>query len=123
VHVDDLAEIYCLAIECGTPGGLYHAVAGEANFRTIAEAVAEVVGCKTRSLNYQESCALWGDVWVDLALAVNSRSVARRTRAELGWEPRHIDVIEDIRSGSYRKHYEDTHKLADVKPFVWAKHG
>jgi nucleoside-diphosphate-sugar epimerase len=29
VHVDDLTELYSLAIEEGTPGHLYHAVSGE----------------------------------------------------------------------------------------------
>jgi len=106
VHVDDLAEAYCLAVERGTPGALYHTVAGEANFRGIAEAVATVMRCKTQSLNYDQACELWGSFWVDVALAVNSRSIARRTVVELGWAPKHVDVIEDIRNGSYRQRYE-----------------
>lgn len=121
VHVDDLAEAYCLAVERGTPGALYHTVCGEANFRSIAEAVATVVGCETQSLDYEEACALWGEFWVDIALAVNSRSVARRTVAELGWVPRHVDVIEDIRSGSYREDYE--RQAADPRAFSWRSHG
>jgi nucleoside-diphosphate-sugar epimerase len=105
VHVDDLAEVYCLAIERGTPGALYHAVAGEANFRSLAEAVAEVVGCGTRSLDLEAARSLWGHFWVDLGLAVNSRSRAPRTLSELGWRPAHTDVIDDIRQGSYRDAY------------------
>lgn len=122
VHVDDLAEAYCLAVECGTPGALYHTVAGEANFRSIAEAVAQVVGCETQSLNYEEACELWGTFWVDIALAVNSRSVARRTVEELGWSPKHLDVIEDIRNGSYRQKY-DAQKTTGVEAFSWQSHG
>ncbi|ATE65870.1 NAD-dependent epimerase/dehydratase family protein [Rhizorhabdus dicambivorans] len=118
VHVEDLAEAYCLAVEKGTPGALYHTVCGEVNFRAIAEAVATVVGCGTRSLDYEEACALWGNIWVDLALAVNSRSIAKRAVEELGWQPRHIDVIEDIRSGSYRASFE-----SGLKAFTWASHG
>lgn len=91
VHVEDLAKIYCLAIERGTPGALYHPVSGEADFPTIAEAVATVVGCDTKSLDYEAACALCGPFWVDIALAVNSRAIAKRTVADLGWEPRHID--------------------------------
>ena len=108
VHVEDLAEIYCLAIERGAPGALYHAVSGEANFRSIAEAVAAVVGCDTKSLTYEQACALWGANRVDIALAANSRSIAKRTVEELGWRPRHLDVIEDIRSGSYRHAYRQS---------------
>jgi nucleoside-diphosphate-sugar epimerase len=118
VHVEDLAEAYCLAIEKGTPGALYHTVCGEVNFRSIAEAVANVVGCDTRSLDYEAACELWGDVWVDLALAVNSRSIAKRTVEELGWNPRHVDVIEDIRNGSYAAKYR-----AGLSEFKWMSHG
>ena len=122
VHVDDLAQAYCLTVERGTPGALYHTVAGEANFRSIAEAVATVVGCETQSLNYDEACDLWGAFWVDIALAVNSRSIARRTVAELGWLPKHLDVIEDIRSGSYLQKYE-AQKETGAEAFSWASHG
>lgn len=122
VHVDDLADAYCLAVERGTPGALYHTVAGEANFRSIAEAVAQVVGCETQSLNYDEACELWGAFWVDIALAVNSRSIARRTVAELGWSPKHLDVIEDIRNGSYRQKYE-AQKETGPEAFSWQSHG
>ena len=122
VHVEDLAEAYCLAIEKGTPGALYHTVSGEANFRSIAEAVATVAGCGTKSLNYEEACDLWGNVWVDLALAVNSRSIAKRTVEELGWQPKNLDVIEDIRSGSYRDDYLEQQGNGG-KPFTWSDHG
>lgn len=119
VHVEDLAEVYCLALEKGVPGALYHTVGGEANFRQIAEAVAQVMGCGTRALDYAAACELWGAVWVDLALAVNSRSIAERTVRELGWVPRRPDLIEDIRSGSYRAHYE----AGGLKEYSWASHG
>ncbi len=102
VHVDDLADAYRLAVEKGAPGALYHAVSGEANFRSIAEAVADVMECETESISFQRSCEIWGELLAANGLAVNSRSVPRRTREELGWEPLHLDLIDDIRNGSYR---------------------
>lgn len=105
VHVDDLAEVFALACEKGTSGAVYHAVAGEANFRSLAEAAGQVVGCEARSVTYEEACGIWPPAWVDMALAVNSRSRSPRTRSELGWSPKHLDVVEDIRSGSYRDAY------------------
>ena len=106
VHVDDLAEVYALAAERGPPGALYHAVAGEANFRSLAEAISAATGCPTRSIDYAQACDLWGAGWVDLAIAVNSRSTSPRARSDLGWNPVHLDVVEDIRNGSYRAMFE-----------------
>lgn len=105
VHVDDLSCIYALALEKGRPGALYHAVSGETNFRSIAEAVAQVTICNTRSVDYDTACGIWGEFHVRFGMSVNSRSRATRTRSELGWRPRHVDLVEDIRSGSYRSVY------------------
>jgi len=105
VHVDDLADVYLRAIEHGAAGALYHAVAGEANFRQIAEAVAKVMGCATKSVDMDEASDIWGPVLARLFFGVNSRSRAVRTRTELGWSPRYLDVIADIREGSYRRKY------------------
>lgn len=107
VHVDDLGDVFALVAEKGIAGAIYHAVAGEADFRQIAEAAAYVLQVATRSVSYEEACTVWDEMIVKFGLAVNSRSVARRTREELGWEPQHTDLIEDIRSGSYRAAYAD----------------
>ena len=101
VHVDDLARQYRLALERGLPGALYHAVAGEVNWRTIAEAVAEVMRCEARSVSFAEACEIWGEMYADLFFGVSSRSRAVRSRRELDWEPTIFDLIEDIRHGSY----------------------
>ncbi|WP_319448735.1 MULTISPECIES: NAD-dependent epimerase/dehydratase family protein [unclassified Mycobacterium] len=108
VHVDDAADVFRLAIEKGTPGALYHAVAGEADYRSIAEAVATVSGCKAQSISYEQACEIWHPIAATMGLAVNSRSTCPRTRRELGWEPQRLDLIEDIRSGSYRDTYLET---------------
>jgi len=105
VHVDDLANLFLQAIGQGVAGALYHAVAGEANFRQIAEAVAEVMGCDTRSVSMEEASEIWGPVIARLLFGVSSRSRAVRSRQELGWSPQHLDMIEDIRHGSYREKY------------------
>ncbi|RYE40376.1 MAG: NAD-dependent epimerase/dehydratase family protein [Hyphomicrobiales bacterium] len=123
VHVDDVANVSRLAVEKGTPGSVYHLVAGEANFRTIAEAVGEVTGCPTRSLSYDEAVELWGAPWVDLGLAVNSRIRSPLTRDELGWTPAHVDLIDDIRNGSYKKAHEEAIASGKVKSYSWAAHG
>lgn len=119
VHVDDVASAAYLAFARGQAGSLYHVVAGEVNFRTLAEAVGEVTGCPTRSLDYEEAVALWGAAWVDIGLAVNSRIRAPRTRAQLGWKPIHVDLVTDIRQGSYRTAYEEARKRGNVQSYGW----
>lgn len=102
VHVDDLAQVYRLALERGTPGGLYHAVAGEVGWRALAEGVAEVMDCQARSVTLDEAKEIWGAFAGPLYFGVSSRSRAPRTRRELGWTPQHTDLLEDVRRGSYR---------------------
>ena len=107
VHVDDLAALYSLALEKGTAGALYHAVGGEANNRAIAEAVGEVLNLPVEGMEIEALCKLRerDRDRIGLGLAVNSRSRAARARAELGWRPHCVDLIDDIRSGSYWSAY------------------
>ena len=102
VHVDDLAQVYRLALERGVAGALYHAVAGEVCWRALAEGVAEVMGCEARSVTLEEAREIWGPVVGPLFFGVSSRSRSPRTRRELDWTPRHLDLLEDVRHGSYR---------------------
>lgn len=122
VHVDDVVTAVYLAFEKGQSGLVYHLVAGEVNFRTIAEAVGEVTGCPTRALDYEEAVRLWGSVWVDIGLAVNSRVRAPKTRSHLGWEPVHTDLIMDIRQGSYKEAYEAAKRSGRDRSYAWGGH-
>jgi nucleoside-diphosphate-sugar epimerase len=103
VHVDDLAEVYRLALVGGEAGALYHAVAGEANWRTLARAVARVRGVEARSVTIDEARVIWGPFIGPLFFGVSSRSRAVVTRRDLGWSPVHLDLEEDILTGSYAR--------------------
>jgi hypothetical protein len=41
---------------------------------------------------------------------------------ELGWVPKQLDVIDDIRNGSYRDKYK-AQKETGIEAFSWASHG
>lgn len=105
VHVDDLAQLFQAAIARGRPGALYHAVAGEADFRQIAQAVADAMACPSRSVTVEAMAAMVGRSETEIGLAMNSRSRCPRSRDELGWAPKYVDLIEDVRHGSYRLRY------------------
>lgn len=102
VHVEDLAELYLLALQKGVAGALYHAVAGEVNNRTIAQAVAGDAGVPVRSLTFAEAVERWGKFETLIGMGVCSRSRAPRSRAELGWHPRNPDLMSDIGHPAYR---------------------
>lgn len=103
VHVDDLARLYLRALEKGVPGALYHAVAGEVNNRTIAQAVAADTGVATRSLTFAEAVDRWGKFETLIGMGVCSRTRAPRSRSELGWSPVHTDLMADIGHARYRQ--------------------
>jgi nucleoside-diphosphate-sugar epimerase len=104
VHVDDVAELFALAVDKGTAGGLYHAVSGETNFRTLAEAVARDRGIGTRSVDFAEAVTIWDKFTALIGLSVCSRSRAPRSRSELGWTPHpdRLDILDDVGHPAYR---------------------
>lgn len=98
VHIEDLADLYLLALEKGVAGALYHAVSGELNYRILAEWVAREDGCSARSVTPAEAVDIWGPFLAKLVFGVCSRSRCPRSRRELGWSPRRLDVDEMVRS-------------------------
>jgi nucleoside-diphosphate-sugar epimerase len=104
VHVDDLAEIYRLAIEKGVAGALYHAVSGEENYRSMAECAARTMKIGTRSIGFGEAQTLWGNFLALIAFAMCSRSRSPRSRLELGWQPRpgRLDILEEVSNPAFR---------------------
>lgn len=101
VHVDDAAQVYALAARYAPGGALYHAVSGEAAWRTIAEAIAQVLGVEARSIPMSAAVELWGERRAELWFGVSSRSRAVRAHRDFGWKPTRLDLIGDIREGSY----------------------
>jgi nucleoside-diphosphate-sugar epimerase len=97
VHVDDLAELYRLAIECGTAGRVYHATAGEVPNRWLAEVVGDVLGAPARSVTPEQASDLWGDYVTRVVMGSSSRTTSAITRAELGWTPTRTDMLADTR--------------------------
>lgn len=103
VHVQDLTRVYQLAVEKGQPGALYHAVSGEINYRSLAEAIAARLDLPTRSISLSEGIELWGKFSALVAFSSCSRSRCPRTRQELGWQPAtdRLDIRDDISHASY----------------------
>jgi nucleoside-diphosphate-sugar epimerase len=92
VHAEDLAEAFRLVLEKGEGGAVYHAVAGETPNRWIADMVARVMNCGTRSISLDEAIELWGRFSALVVMGVCSRSRSPKTRA-LGWTPTRFDML------------------------------
>lgn len=94
VHIDDLADLYLLALEKAPAGAFYFAENGEASFAAIGEAIALRLGLgRVESLPAEEAATLWGPGRAYYTYGSNSRVCANRARRELGWSPRHESAL------------------------------
>lgn len=99
VHVDDLADLYVLALEKASKGELFHAGA-ESGVRTKALAEAMSVGLrlegKTVELEMPELGEAPGSPFRAGYWAMNSQSSGKKARRLLGWEPQHVDLLTEL---------------------------
>jgi nucleoside-diphosphate-sugar epimerase len=102
VHVDDLADLYLLALENAPPGTLLLGVSGEAHpVREVAAAASRGAGAngRVRAWPLEEARKKLG-AYAD-ALVLDQQASGRRAQQLLGWQPHRTDVLEDIERGSY----------------------
>lgn len=97
VHIDDVCELYRLALD-KTPGGaFYFAENGESSFAEIGQSIAKVLGLgPVENLSEEEAIKVWGRNRARYSLGSNSRVRAQRARQELGWQPMHRSATEWI---------------------------
>ena len=104
VHVADLAEVFRRVLENDSARGVY--VVGNGLKPTVAElteAAAVAVGAPGAIPGSDdEARSRLGD-WFAEVLLLDQGTRASRARAELGWEPTHAGLVEEFRTGSYRK--------------------
>jgi len=94
VHIDDVADLYLLALMKAPAGSFYFAENGEASFGQIGAAIAKRLGQPAvESLPPEEAARRWGESKAYFSLGSNSRVRALRARRELGWSPRHSSVL------------------------------
>ena len=99
VHIDDVADLYLLALAKAQAGSFYFAENGEASFGEIGAAIAERLGlASVESLAPEEAAKRWGESKAYFSLGSNSRVRALRARRELGWKPTHDSVLSWIRN-------------------------
>lgn len=102
VHVDDAARLYLLVAEKGRSGEAYNA-SGENHLTTreLYEAMAAEINVPVRDISLEEAEKTMGPM-VAAFLAGDGRASNAKARRELGWVPREVGVLEDIKHGSYQ---------------------
>jgi nucleoside-diphosphate-sugar epimerase len=94
VHIDDVAELYLLALEKVPAGSFLFAENGEASFRDMVGAISERLGTGApQPWSVEDAVKEWGFERAVYALGSNSRVRGKRARALTGWAPRHESVI------------------------------
>ena len=97
VHIDDVAELYRLALQKTPAGTFYFVESGEASFRDMSAAIARVMKLGVaQDWPLAEAQKEWGYEMASYGLGSNSRVRGERARKLLGWQPRRTSVIEWI---------------------------
>ncbi|MET8989114.1 NAD-dependent epimerase/dehydratase family protein [Nonomuraea wenchangensis] len=99
VHIDDVADLYLLALDAAPAGSFYFVENGEASFADITAAIAEALGLgSAEAWGIDAAIQEWGYEAAVFALGSNSRVRGERARAQLGWRPRHTSVLDWIKN-------------------------
>ena len=98
VHIDDLVELYLLALEKAPAGAFYYAENGENSMHEACVAINQALGYPNPpdSMSLEEAAAEWGEGAANYTMGSNSRVRAERARQELGWHPHRLSLLEDI---------------------------
>ncbi len=98
VHIDDLADLYLLALEKAPGGSFFFAENGDASFKEIAEMISRSFGLggKTVSVSVEDVVRQYGDAG---RYGVASNSLVRAVNARrLGWSPKAPSLAEYFES-------------------------
>jgi nucleoside-diphosphate-sugar epimerase len=103
VHIDDLVDLYSLAIASAPAGAFYFAENGENSMKQVCEAINCTLGVNadTVPMSLDEASQEWGEGAAQNTMGSNSRVRAVRARAELGWHPSRPSLIDEIENGCY----------------------
>jgi nucleoside-diphosphate-sugar epimerase len=95
VHRRDAAQLFRLALQKGTPGSRYHAIAEDGiALRTIAEAVGRLVNVPAVSKTPEEAASHFG--FLAYFISANFQTSSSETKEALGWNPAGPGLIADL---------------------------
>ena len=93
LHIEDLADLYVLALEKAKSGSIYYAENGSSSLRNIAEIISKKYNLEpARSLSVQEAVDNFGPAGGYFGFASNSICSADKARTELEWNPIYTSI-------------------------------
>ncbi len=101
IFVDDLAELYVLALDKAKPGEAYNGAFGPAKAtKEIAEAISKAAGLggKTVSIPPEETEKLG---FIGRLIGHNMVVSSEKAQRDLGWQPSGPSLLDELRTGSY----------------------
>ncbi|MEG5265539.1 NAD-dependent epimerase/dehydratase family protein [Pseudomonas sp. JDS28PS106] len=99
VFIEDVVDLYALALEKTPAGTFYFVESGEASFVDMSNAMAEAMGLgKAQAWPLKDAEAEWGYEMANYGLGSNSRVRGKNARELLGWAPKRTSVIDWIRN-------------------------
>ena len=99
-HVTDVARLYRLALEKGTAGARYHAVAEEGvPLKDIATAIGRGLNVPALSISPEQAQEHFG--FLGFFAGRDAQTSSAQTRAKLGWNPTGPDLLTDLGNMRY----------------------
>jgi nucleoside-diphosphate-sugar epimerase len=99
-HVTDVARLYRLALEKGTPGARYHAVAEEGvALKDIAAAIGRGLNIPVVSISQEQAEEHFG--FLGFFAGRDPLTSSEQTRAKLGWNPTGPSLLTDLENMRY----------------------
>ncbi len=97
VHIDDVVDLYLLALEKTEAGAFYFVESGEATFRDMTAAIARALNLgEPQDWSLEQAREEWGYEMASYGLGSNSRVRGQRARTQLGWQPHRPPVLDWI---------------------------
>ncbi|EYE91685.1 putative NAD dependent epimerase/dehydratase [Aspergillus ruber CBS 135680] len=101
VHVDDAATLFILAAEKANVGDIFNATSiNDVTTREISEAIGSILDLPVKSFSYDDTVSKFGEFLARFLNAENQPSGAK-AKSQLGWDPKGLSIIDDIKIGSY----------------------
>ncbi|MBK1895179.1 NAD-dependent epimerase/dehydratase family protein [Chryseobacterium paridis] len=93
IHIEDLADLYVLALENAKAGSMYYAENGSSTIKNIAETISDKYSLQpAQSLSVQEAVNRFGAAGGYFGFASNSLCNSDKAKKELGWNPQHLSI-------------------------------